>query len=52
MRALHEMLGYSGEELSRFEKWDEIVHPDERASGAERYAELIQGKRDTRRPPL
>jgi PAS domain S-box-containing protein len=45
-RALQEMLGYSGEELSHFEKWDEIVHPDERASGAERYAELVQGKRD------
>jgi PAS domain S-box-containing protein len=46
-RALHEMLGYSGEELSRLEQWDEIVAPEERASGAERYAELIQGKRDT-----
>ena len=45
-RALHEMLGYSGEELSRLEQWDEIVAPEERASGAERYAELIQGKRD------
>jgi PAS domain S-box-containing protein len=45
-RALHEMLGYSGEELSRIEQWDEIVAPEERASGAERYAELIQGKRD------
>ncbi len=46
-RALQEMLGYSGEELSRIEQWDEIVAPEERASGAERYAELIQGKRDT-----
>jgi two-component system, sensor histidine kinase and response regulator len=45
--ALHQMLGYSGEELSRIEQWDEIVAPEERASGAERYAELIQGKRDT-----
>jgi PAS domain S-box-containing protein len=45
-RALHEMLGYTGEELSHFEKWDEITHPDERAIGAERYAELVQGKRD------
>ena len=45
-RALHEMLGYTAEELSHFEKWDEIIHPDERASGAERYAELIQGKHD------
>ncbi len=44
--ALHEMLGYSGEELSRLGQWDEIVVPEERASGAERYAELIQGKRD------
>ena len=46
-RALHEMLGYTGEELSRLGQWDEIVAPEERASGAERYAELIQGKRDT-----
>src|SRR6202044_3002339 len=27
-------------------KWDEIIHPDERAFGAERYAQLVQGKRD------
>jgi two-component system sensor histidine kinase/response regulator len=45
-RALHEMLGYTAEELSHFQKWDEIIHPDERASGAERYAELVQGKHD------
>jgi PAS domain S-box-containing protein len=45
-RALHEMLGYTGEELSHFEKWDEIIHPDERASGAERYAELVYGQHD------
>jgi PAS domain S-box-containing protein len=45
-RALHEMLGYTGDELSHFEKWDEIIPPDERASGAKRYAELIRGKHD------
>ena len=45
-RALHDMLGYTGEELSHFEKWDEIIHPAERASGAERYAALVQGKLD------
>jgi two-component system sensor histidine kinase/response regulator len=45
-RALHEMLGYTGEELSHVEKWDAIIHPDERAFGAERYAELVQGKHD------
>lgn len=45
-RALHEMLGYSGEELSPLEKWDQIVHPDDHASGAKRYAALIQGERD------
>src|SRR5271155_1295875 len=44
-RALHEMLGYSGEELSHLEKWDELVHTDDRASGAKRYAGLVQGKR-------
>jgi two-component system, sensor histidine kinase and response regulator len=46
-RALEEMLGYSEKELSRLEQWDEIVHPDERSSGAERYAALIQGNRET-----
>ena len=46
-QALHQILGYSGEELSRIDQWDQIVPPEERASGAERYAELIQGKRDT-----
>ncbi len=45
-RALHEMLGYTAEELSHFEKWDEVIHPDERAFGAERYADLVQGKHD------
>lgn len=43
-RAFQKMLGYSEQELSRLEKWDEIVHPDERAAGTERYAQLIQGK--------
>jgi two-component system, sensor histidine kinase and response regulator len=45
-RALQEMLGYSEKELGRLESWDEISHPDERASSAERYAELVQGKRE------
>jgi PAS domain S-box-containing protein len=45
-RALHEMLGYSGEELSHLEKWDEIVHPDDLAAGGKRYAALIRGERD------
>lgn len=45
-RALHEMLDYSGEELSRLEQWDEIVHAGERAACGERYADLIQGKRE------
>src|SRR6516164_7836973 len=45
-RALQEMLGYSEKELGRLERWDEISHPDERASSAERYAELVQGKRE------
>jgi PAS domain S-box-containing protein len=46
-RALQEMLGYTGEELSRLERWDEMVPPEERVSCAQRYAELIQGKRET-----
>ena len=45
-RALQEMLGYTEIELGRLERWDEISHPDERASCAERYAELVQGKRE------
>ena len=45
--ALHDMLGYREEELSSVEKWDEIVVPEERVASAQRYAELIQGKRET-----
>ncbi len=45
--ALHEMLGYKAEELSRIEQWDEIVVPEERAASAQRYADLVQGKRET-----
>jgi two-component system, sensor histidine kinase and response regulator len=45
-RALQEMLGCSEEELGNLEQWNKIVHPDERTSGAERYAELLQGRRD------
>jgi PAS domain S-box-containing protein len=45
-RAFQEMLGYTEKELSHLEQWDEIIHPDERVSGAERYTGLIQGKRE------
>jgi PAS domain S-box-containing protein len=45
-RALQGMLGRIEKELSRLEKWDEITHPDDRASCAKRYAELVQGKRE------
>src|SRR5215471_5168051 len=45
-RALQEMLGYSEKELGRLERWDDISHPDDRASSAERYGELVQGKRE------
>jgi len=45
-RAMHEMLGCTAEDLKSVEKWDRIVHPDERAEGAERYADLLAGKRD------
>ena len=45
-RALQEMLGYTEKALSHLEKWDEITHPDERESSAERYGELVQGKRE------
>jgi two-component system sensor histidine kinase/response regulator len=40
------MLGYSGAELSCVERWDEIAPQEERAVCAQRYAELIQGKRE------
>ena len=45
-RALHEMLCCTHEDLSSVEKWDKIVHPDDRTRGAKRYAELLEGKRD------
>jgi two-component system sensor histidine kinase/response regulator len=45
-RALHEMLGYTGDELSRVGQWDEIVPAEERVACAQRYEELIQGKRE------
>jgi PAS domain S-box-containing protein len=45
-RAFQEILGYTEKELSHLEKWDEIIHPDERVSGAKRYAELVEGKRE------
>ena len=44
--AMQELLGYSENELRGLEQWDEIVHPEERASGAERYAALIEGRRE------
>jgi two-component system, sensor histidine kinase and response regulator len=44
--AFQEMLGYTEKELSHLEKWDEIIHPDERASGRERYTELVHGNRE------
>jgi len=45
-RAIEEILGYSKEELRRVEQWDDLVHPDDRASGAKRYRELIEGRKD------
>ena len=45
-RAMQEMLGYTEKELGRLETWDEITHPDESASDAKRYADLVQGKRE------
>jgi PAS domain S-box-containing protein len=45
-RAMNEMLGYSEQELSHLDKWDEITHPDDRAPCAERYTALLQGQRE------
>src|SRR6516164_10461505 len=44
--SMHEILGYSQEELSQIDQWDRIIHPEERESGAQRYLELIEGKHD------
>jgi PAS domain S-box-containing protein len=44
--ALHEMLGCTPEDLSSVEKWDKIVHLDDRIWSAKRYAELLEGKLD------
>jgi PAS domain S-box-containing protein len=44
--ALHAMLRCTHEDLSSVENWDLIVHPDDRAAGAKRYAELFEGRRD------
>jgi PAS domain S-box-containing protein len=45
-RAFQDMLGYTEKDLHQLDKWDEIIHPDERVSGAERYTQLVQGKRE------
>jgi two-component system, sensor histidine kinase and response regulator len=45
-RAMSEMLGYTEDELSQLEKWDEITHPDDRVCCAERYTALLQGRRE------
>jgi signal transduction histidine kinase/CheY-like chemotaxis protein len=41
------MLDCTHEDLSCVEKWDELVHPDDRAWTARRYSELLEGKHDT-----
>ena len=43
-RACQEMFGCTGEELRRVETWEEMVHPDDRASGGARYADLQAGQ--------
>ena len=45
-RALHEMLGCTHEDISSVEKWDKIVHLDDRTWSAKRYAALLGGKLD------
>ncbi len=45
-RAWHQILGYTADELSNFLiNGSTSFHPDDRASGAERYAKLIDGRR-------
>jgi PAS domain S-box-containing protein len=40
------MLGCTHEDLNAVEKWNLMVHPDDRESGAKLYEELLAGKRD------
>ena len=47
-RSLEAMLGYTEEELRRMPLGDH-VHPDDRAAGADLYAELVRGERDAYR---
>jgi PAS domain S-box-containing protein len=44
--AFQKMLGCTDEDLNSVEKWDQVVHPDERADGAERYVALMEGERE------
>src|SRR6516162_6085070 len=41
------MLDYTGEELSRLDQWDAIVPKEDRDACGRRYAELVEGKRET-----
>jgi two-component system, sensor histidine kinase and response regulator len=45
-QALQRMLGYTEEQLSLLDRWDDIIHPDERDPGAKRYAKLASGEND------
>ena len=47
-RSLEALLGYTEEEFRRLPPGDH-VHPDDRENGAEMYAELIRGERDSYR---
>ena len=40
------MLGCTQEDLGSVEKWDQIVHQDDRDWSAKRYARLLDGKLD------
>ena len=45
-RACQEMLGCTEQELSQVWNWEEMVHPEDRASRTTRYMDLQQGKRE------
>ena len=45
-RSLQQMLGHTVEELGTLEKWDQITHPDDRDSCAQRYNTLVLGNRE------
>jgi PAS domain S-box-containing protein len=45
--ALHQMLDCTADDLNSIAKWDRLVHPEDRNWTAQRYADLLDGKRES-----